>query len=180
MTATATDQVGEKAEICCPVCGGRPDQVRYKPWAQENDPAKLYGAASGIPGTQQLVTCGGCGLLYENPRYPAEVIVRGYMASDDSGHDSQHAMRRLSFLKALQKLARHLPPRGSRILDIGTAGGAFLEAATEFGYDAIGMEPSKYLVDKGKHRGLKIEQGTIQNHAFPSASFDMVTLWDVL
>lgn len=66
------------------------------------------------------------------------------------------------------------------MLDIGTAGGAFLDAAKQFGYNAYGMEPSEDLVARGKARGLKIEQGTIENHRFEHASFDMVCLWDVI
>jgi SAM-dependent methyltransferase len=145
-----------------------------------DDPAQLYGAASGIPGTQTLVRCSDCGMIYENPRYPAEVIVQGYMASNDAGHDSQHAMRVLSFRRALKKVERFLPPPGSRVLDIGTAGGAFIEAAGQHGYDAYGMEPSRYLADMCKARGLKVEQGTIESHTFAPGSFDMVCLWDVI
>jgi len=102
------------------------------------------------------------------------------MGSDDSGHDSQHVMRIESFYRTLVRLRDKIPLTGSRILDIGTAGGAFLEAAERFGYDAYGMEPSKFLADKGKHRGLKIEQGTIENHRFETQSFDLVCLWDVI
>lgn len=169
-----------KILINCPVCDTREFSVTYEPWVDETDPSKLYGAASGIPGTQRLVTCKHCGLLYENPRFPADVIIQGYMASNDAGHDSQHAMRADSFFRALKKLSRHLPSAGAKVLDIGTAGGAFLDAATRFGYDAWGMEPSRYLVEKGKERGVKIEQGVIENHTFAKSSFDMVTLWDVL
>lgn len=177
---TRTSAIPGRIAINCPVCDASEFTVTYEPSFVENDPAKLYGAASGIPGTQRLVTCHRCGLLYENPRFPAEVIIQGYMASDDAGHDSQHAMRAASFLRALNKLSGHLPKSGAKVLDIGTAGGAFLDAATKFGYDAWGLEPSRYLVTKGKERGLKIEQGTIENHAFAAASFNMVTLWDVL
>jgi SAM-dependent methyltransferase len=49
-----------------------------------------------------------------------------------------------------------------------------------FGYDAHGLEPSRYLVEQGKARGLKIEQGTIRNNAFTAGAFDMITFWDVL
>ncbi|MBU3948476.1 MAG: class I SAM-dependent methyltransferase [Proteobacteria bacterium] len=119
-------------------------------------------------------------MIYENPRYPAEVIVKGYMTSEEAVHDSQYRMRVLSFYRALKKNAKHLPLPGARVLDIGTAGGAFLDAANEFGFDAYGMEPSKDLVERGKSRGLKIEQGTIENHDFEAHSFDMVSLWDVI
>jgi SAM-dependent methyltransferase len=166
--------------IPCPLCGGTRFQVLYEPWVIEDDAAKLYGAASGVPGAQRLVTCEGCGLIYENPRFPADTIVRGYMASDDAGHDSQYAMRVLSFHRALEKLKQHIPAPGARVLDIGTAGGAFLDAAAQFGYDAYGLEPSRYLVEKGKQRGLKIKQGVIEDHSYPEGTFDMVCLWDVL
>jgi 2-polyprenyl-3-methyl-5-hydroxy-6-metoxy-1,4-benzoquinol methylase len=169
-----------KQSVPCPVCESTRHTVLYSPWVDVSDPAKLYGAASGITGTQTLVRCSDCGMIYENPRYSADLIAQGYMSSDDAGHDSQHPMRVLSFFRTLNKLKRLLPPPGSRVLDVGTAGGAFLEAAQQFGYDAYGMEPSRYLVDKGKARGLKIEQGMIDNHTFEPHSFDMVSLWDVI
>ena len=119
-------------------------------------------------------------MIYESPRYPPEVIVSGYMASQEAGHDSQYRMRVLSFYRALKGNAKYLPPSGAKVLDIGTAGGAFLDAAAEFGFDAYGMEPSKDLVERGKARGLKLEQGTIEDHNFAAHSFDMVSLWDVI
>ena len=170
----------EKQAVACPVCDAEEYVIRYRPWRTEIDPRALYGAASGIPGTQVIVKCICCGMIYENPRYPNEVTLEGYMASEDAGHDSQHEMRVRSFLKALQRLRQHLPHQGARVLDIGTAGGAFLEAAAQFGYDAYGMEPSRYLAEQGNRRGLKIEQGTLENHNFAPASFDLITLWDVL
>src|SRR5262249_43932908 len=76
--ADASTRAG-KIRINCPICDAQQFSITYEPWADENDPAKLYGAASGIPGTQRLVTCDRCGLLYENPRFPSEIIIQGYM-----------------------------------------------------------------------------------------------------
>jgi len=178
MTSAATPVKRER--VACPVCDATEFEILYKPWVDVTDPAKLYGAASGIPGTQQLVRCVSCSMIYENPRYPEAEILRGYMSSEEGGHDSQYPMRVHSFLRALQKLEGRIPGAGAWVLDIGTAGGAFLEAARRFGYDAWGMEPSRYLVEQGKGRGLYIEQGTIENHKFARGSFDMVCLWDVI
>lgn len=169
-----------KVKQSCPVCNSNRQTVKFSPWVVESDPAKLYGAASGIPGTQQLVTCHDCGMIYESPRYDAETIVKGYMASQEGDHDSQYHMRVHSFLKVLEKQAKRIPPPNAKVLDIGTAGGAFLDAAKRYGYDAYGMEPSADLVNRGKARGLKIEQGTIESHSFETGSFDMVCLWDVI
>ncbi len=169
-----------KIKISCPLCDATGEEVVLEPWVEVEDPIKLYGAASSLRGTQRLVRCTDCDLVYENPRYPADVILAGYAASEEGGHDSQHPMRRHSFARALEKLAPRLPKPGARVLDIGTAGGAFLEAAQQFGYQAVGLEPSRYLVDSGRERGLEIVQGSIDDLPFEAASFDMVTMWDVL
>jgi SAM-dependent methyltransferase len=169
-----------RVKISCPICDSDQTKVRYEPWNDIQDPAKLYGAASGVPGPQRLVECLVCGIIYENPRFPDDVILQGYMSADDAGHDSQYSMRVESFYRSLKSLRHNLPQKGAKVLDIGTAGGAFLDAAQRFGYNAVGLEPSSFLVGQGKKRGLNIEQGTIDNHTFEPESFDMVCLWDVI
>ncbi|MBC7456937.1 MAG: class I SAM-dependent methyltransferase [Bdellovibrionaceae bacterium] len=164
----------------CPVCNSTNEKVFLQPTVDESDPAKLYGAASGIPGTQRLVQCQNCEMIYESPRYDAATIVQGYMSSQEAGHDSQYPMRVKSFFLTLKKLANRIPGKGAKVLDIGTAGGAFLDAAAQYGFDAFGMEPSADLVARGQARGLKIQQGTIESHKFAPSSFDMVCLWDVI
>lgn len=164
----------------CSVCGSDDATVFCEPHLEENDPAKLYGAASGIQGTQRLVKCENCGLIYESPRFEAAEIIKGYQTSEDSGHDSQYHMRVRSFRNALQKQSKHIPAPGARILDVGTAGGAFLEAAEDYGYDSVGLEPSADLTARAQSRGLNVVQGTIEVHSFELGSFDMICLWDVI
>jgi SAM-dependent methyltransferase len=89
-------------------------------------------------------------------------------------------MRVGSFYNALSTLASHLPKSGSKVLDVGTAGGAFLVAGNKFGYNTIGLEPCGYLVDAGKKRGFQIEEGVLKTAPFPKNSFDMICFWDVL
>src|SRR5581483_4774017 len=112
-----------KSSVPCPVCDSTRYEVVYEPWVEAHDPTVLYGAASGIQGTQRLVRCVDCGMMYENPRFPDDVILTGYVSSGESGHDSQYPMRVRSFARALAKLESRLPPKGARVLDIGTAGG---------------------------------------------------------
>lgn len=170
----------QKIAILCPLCQSADYTVTYRPSSTIDDPALLYGAASGVRGTQQLVTCRGCGMLYENPRYPEADIIAGYAASQESGHDSQFDLRVGSFLEALTRLAADLPRRGAKVLDIGSAGGAFLSAAQQFGYEAYGLEPSHDLVQQATRRGLNVRQGTLDRHDFAPTSFDLVCFWDVL
>jgi len=169
-----------KLQVWCPVCDSKDCKVLYEPWVSIQEPQKLYGAASGIQGTQRLVMCNACHMIYENPRYPDEVILAGYTGAEESGHDSQYGSRVKSFYRTLKSLVDAIPQRGSRVLDVGTAGGAFLDAATRYGYDAVGLEPSRYLVEQGRKRGLNIEQGTIDTNPLKPGSFDLVCLWDVI
>lgn len=170
----------EKKKIVCPLCGCAEFSIKYVAQQQIVDPKLLYGAASGIKGTQTLVSCKSCELLYENPRYDEEIITTAYKDCDDVSHDSQHDMRVKSFYNALKKNEKYLPVKGSKVLDIGTAGGAFIVAGKQFGYNVIGMEPSSVLVAEGKSKGLDILQGTIELNEFLDNSFDMVCLWDVI
>lgn len=170
----------QRIEVSCPVCDSRDYNVLYEPWIKEDDPIKLYGAATGLQGTQRIVKCKACGMIYENPRFPKDVILRGYILTEQSLHDSQYKNRVRSFYNAITGIKDNLPKKGASVLDIGTAGGAFLEAATKYGFDAIGLEPSLYLTQEGNKRGLKIVQGTIDNNPFEEKSFDMICLWDVI
>ncbi len=170
----------EKSEIPCPVCSSRVRRVKFTPWVDIMDPLALYGATSGVRGTQTLVECCECGVIYESPRYPEEVIMQGYAGYSEEAHDSQHARRVESFLQGLEAVKKYIPVKGARVLDVGTAGGGFLEAARQYGYDASGLEPSAFMAEQGRKRGLDIFSGTLDDHPFQASSFDMVCLWDVL
>ena len=170
----------QRQPVPCPVCDSAEATVVFHPTVQIDDPMRLFGAASGLPGTQTIVRCMKCSMIYESPRFDEASIIAGYSSSNDAGHDSQHAMRVNSFFQALQNVSKPLPPPGAKVLDIGTAGGAFLEAATRFGYRATGLEPSKYLVDRCCARGLDAVQGTIDDFRAEDGTYDLITLWDVI
>ena len=73
-----------------------------------------------------------------------------------------------------------------RVLDIGAGAGVFLKAAQAEGIEAIGLEPSQWLVDWGiKNLGVKLISGTSRDLADKliengGKKFDWITLWDVL
>ena len=168
--------------VLCPVCGASDFQVLYTPWHTVTDPVKLFGAASGERGTQQIVRCTNaeCRMMYVNPRYPDAVILEGYEGADDQGHDTQHESRVLTFLRSLEKTCGAVAEaRRCKALDVGCAGGAFVEAARRYGYDATGLEPSRQLAASARARGLNVIQGTLDSF-HPSEKYDVVSLWDVL
>jgi 2-polyprenyl-3-methyl-5-hydroxy-6-metoxy-1,4-benzoquinol methylase len=170
----------EKKNIKCVVCESSSLSLKYRRWSGESDPLKLYGSDSGIKGTQDIVRCNKCNLVFESPRYDDSIIYMGYKKASGDSHDSQYIMRVKNYSNILKKLQKYLPNQTKKLLDIGTAGGAFLEAANNFGYNSIGLEPSEDMVHKAQNRGLNVYQGTLEQNSFKKGSFDMVTMWDVL
>jgi ubiquinone/menaquinone biosynthesis C-methylase UbiE len=69
---------------------------------------------------------------------------------------------------------------GCSLLDVGAHVGVFVEVASDRGWHASGLEPSRWAVEKGRERGLDLIQGTLHDAELDSESFDAVTMWDVV
>ena len=81
-------------------------------------------------------------------------------------------------------LAKHLPLRNAKILDIGCGGGLFLSLLQQKGAQVTGIElsDSRAHYAKTKH-GLSIDKNPIESDTWQNGYaqyFDAVTLWDVI
>jgi 2-polyprenyl-3-methyl-5-hydroxy-6-metoxy-1,4-benzoquinol methylase len=83
-----------------------------------------------------------------------------------------HALRVLHELESVAA-------RG-RLLDIGCATGDFLVAARQAGWQTQGVELSAYAVEVARRHGLDVRVGTLTEAHLPPASFDAVTMLDVI
>jgi SAM-dependent methyltransferase len=125
------------------------------------------------------VRCRRCGLQFVSPRVVASAILDGYAAGADPEYVSQMAARVRTFARTLTHVERLAGGRG-RLLDIGTAAGAFLKAATDAGWDATGIEPNGWLAEWGRRQyGVCIHVGSIDD-VLLDGPFDVITLWDVI
>ena len=145
-----------------------------------------YRSSSEVKLMDQLVQCGDCGLTYTNPRFSSTLAYQGYSEAIDVRHKEQEKYRQLSFKRAMLKMRNFLDWGGQesrmRVLDVGCAGGAFLNAVRDSGHEAIGIEPSKYLSSYAREEhGLMVFSETLsdfsKNNSLP---FDVITFWDVL
>jgi SAM-dependent methyltransferase len=106
-----------------------------------------------------------------------------YFASDDPhcGYAVYTADREALVDKAtrlLDALERH-GPRG-RLLDVGCAYGFLLEVARARGWDVAAVEPATAVAAQVSARfGIPVPRD-LAAAAHPDASFDAVTLWDVI
>lgn len=72
-------------------------------------------------------------------------------------------------------------PVHPRHLDVGCALGFMLQEARSAGWDPVGVETSEFAARyAAEHTSCVVHAGTLQQAGFPSESFDVVTLMDVV
>ncbi|MEK7494914.1 MAG: class I SAM-dependent methyltransferase [Patescibacteria group bacterium] len=174
--------------IPCPLCTATTFDVIYPgsfpAEISQEFLTEIYRSSSDQTLFEQVVRCKECHLVYLNPRLNPDLIINSYAEGEDKAFIEQDSMRIRTFKTALKDLAkRHqLVLSGkTKVLDIGCAGGAFLRAARDLRLTVTGIEPSRWLGEyaRTKH-GLDVRSGTLSDYTFPEASFDLVTLWDVI
>ncbi|NJO55778.1 MAG: class I SAM-dependent methyltransferase [Rhodospirillales bacterium] len=147
----------------------------------------------GGEGRFRLVTCRRCGHIYQNPRptiasidhfYPDD-----YIPFQTAIEDEPRWIRRFDrrYGRDRRCLAVHRAARlpldntDKRLLDVGCATGIFLDGMRRLGWSVQGVEPSPTAAEYAQKRlGLSVFQGRLEAAGFAEASFDAVTLWDVL
>lgn len=169
--------------VICNLCGEDDYDVVHPPKYELARPEEIlntFRSSGDEKLLDQLVRCNNCGFQYLNPRLRSDVVIEGYSQGSDEMFISQAAGRERTFAKSMKLIERHKPDKG-RLLDVGTAGGSFLAVAKRSGWEVAGCEPNRWLANWGNDKyGLDIQPGTIFDMQLEDASFDVVTLWDVL
>lgn len=174
--------------ISCPLCGSPKFKViypsKYPEQVLKDDLLQMYCSSSDQKLLDQMVSCSSCSLVYLNPRINPAIILESYSSSVDPTFVKQNLMRIRTFDNELRQIIKQFgikAARNKRVLDIGCAGGAFLKAAQGMGFNTVGVEPSTWLCEYGKNEyGLDLRPGVLADHDFNAASFDIISLWDVV
>jgi 2-polyprenyl-3-methyl-5-hydroxy-6-metoxy-1,4-benzoquinol methylase len=171
--------------VHCNLCGADSTVVRHPSTIEEHPTRGDWSAYacthSGYGRHHTIVQCRRCGLVYTNPRLDRGDIANTYQAVEDPLYVEEREGRVLTFehhLKPLERIAG--PPGGRPLLDVGCYTGVFVEIAAHHGWDAWGVEPSRWAVEQAQARGLHVVQGTLDTAELLEAFFDVVTLWDVI
>jgi 2-polyprenyl-3-methyl-5-hydroxy-6-metoxy-1,4-benzoquinol methylase len=158
-----------------------------KPRQFEVVPCNLCGGSETRPFARcqgmQVVQCLHCDLVYVNPRLDGRSLHQHYNSGQSSRIryylDVECADRR-TFAEVLA-VARELVPGGGRLLDVGPNIGTCLALAREQGWDVCGIEINAQAADYcRRQRQLHVISGTLDTHAFPRNSFDVVLMGDVI
>jgi 2-polyprenyl-3-methyl-5-hydroxy-6-metoxy-1,4-benzoquinol methylase len=127
-----------------------------------------------------IVQCQRCGMVSALATIGAEKIIENYEAVVDDSYLLEEKGRRELFSWITQTMEGYSVP-GKKLLEIGSNMGVFLDVAKKAGWDASGVEPSRWAVEQGVARfGVNLRQGTIESLSPTSESPDVVVMLDVL
>jgi 2-polyprenyl-3-methyl-5-hydroxy-6-metoxy-1,4-benzoquinol methylase len=155
----------------CPTCGGN---------AEKQELAKDH---------MSVVRCGVCDLVYVNPTFD-----EGHYQSVYASAEYQEIVRDLGISSHDYRVGRfgaervgimeqQLRPRDRqpvRYLDVGCSTGFVVEAARDRGWSATGIDLNPSAVEFGRCRGLDLRTVALEEAGFAAASFDAISLFDVL
>jgi len=169
--------------VTCAVCDSSEYDVvleaRYEN-ERDFDLIRKFRASGDELLIDRLVRCRRCGLQYISPRLRSDLILASYSEGEDPVYVSQMDARERTFVASLARIERLTDGPGT-LLDIGTAAGGFLVAATRRGWTAEGCEPNRWLAAWGSQRyGVCIRPGSVFEQSYGPGQFDVVTLWDVI
>ncbi len=168
--------------VACNLCGSEDFKVLYKNNLNIDDHADVRNFVctnSNFSRHGQIVKCGKCGLVYTNPRLKSEYVYRQYQTAVDPVYLAEKKGRHLTFTNSLNEIEK-IGPKG-KILDVGCYAGFFLEVAKENGWQACGVEPSRWASEYAKDTlGLDVKTMALEQAGFREKQFDVITLWDTL
>lgn len=171
--------------VPCNLCGANDARLLFPNTLNGDDRSgsieRYRCTSSGYGRHHAIVRCAQCGLVYASPRGGDEDIRHSYEEVVDELYVEERRGRVLTFERNFRPLlALVTEPERPRLLDVGCYAGVFLEIAAGHGWEAWGVEPSVWAAEEARQRGLRVTTGTLASAAFEPASFDVVTMWDVI
>jgi len=124
-----------------------------------------------------VVRCNKCGTLMRNPRPTAQELRLRY-EHDHYGADALEELleSQLGFFK--QKAHKLKLTQGSRVVELGSYTGAFLQAAKECGWDATGVDVGKDTAEFCLAHGLKVIRAELEQSKIAPNSIDAFFIWN--
>jgi SAM-dependent methyltransferase len=179
----------------CPVCGGdtfaeflSEEAIRLEalmrsqfvldrtertpPPAERKDLTEFAHGASA-----RILICNRCSTLLRDERGAAPDAV--YVNDPyDPAVIERLLPRYLAAYRSRETPYRALLPSAASVLEIGPHFGAFLQAAAEWGWEAVGIDIGKDTSRFLAERGYVIYNRAVEECAFPDGRFDGVFIWN--
>ena len=153
----------------------------------QSTPVEHAGPIVGEYRDLRVIECAPCGFAHLHPLPDAGEVgaryVKGFYEDDKPGYlaDTQRDAEWLSQCHRIElALIESVISKGGVLLDVGCGFGDFVAQARAAGWDAVGLEPSRYACDVLDERKLPYRQGNIETEGLATGSVDAVRLAWVL
>ena len=170
--------------VSCNLCGQDEYRVRYPAIINNHhqlDVDAFRCTCAGYGSHAQIVQCCHCGHIYANPRWSAGELIEAYIAVEDEIYLAEQVGREQTFARHLASLERYTGPGHDRpLLDVGAYVGVFVKVALTAGWQATGVEPSRWAVNAARQSGIPLIEGTLDAEELRDQRFDVLTMWDVI
>ena len=164
----------------CWVCGS----ARTTPWkartiARALRPEDFRITDSNYGATLALRRCLDCDFIFAEDEEVCALTALYEQLTDPEYEKSQDT--RALQMRWLISAARHLRPEARSLLDIGAASGMLVAEARRQGLDAIGVEPSRPLVELARSQNaVEVLPGIFPHPQLVGRRFDLIFLVDVI
>ena len=129
--------------------------------------------------TLSLYKCKECGFIFAEDKEITE-LTSLYERLSDPEYEKTQKMRALQ-MRLLLDLAKTVHPGAVSLLDIGAGSGLLVAEAKRLGFDAVGVEPSRRLVEMAqKVNEVKIFPGAFPHPLLTGQLFDLIFVVDVI
>lgn len=132
----------------------------------------------GLKNQFDVVSCAECDSVYTpySPWYSSASFYSGFYLNEEELSPPEFVNTRLEEITAEFSTFR----KNNRLLDIGCGAGNLLAAARKNGWDGQGLDVSASAVKHVRGLGFEVFEGELQDAAFPSQHFDVVTAAELL
>jgi SAM-dependent methyltransferase len=168
-------------KVYCWVCGGDKFDTVRRSNLEANLSSRNFEITDysyGITGS--VFRCCNCGFLQ---CHELEDVQEFYVSMEDPSYEEGRAGRalqsRMLLEKARQTLYMEEGSEGKRLLDIGAGSGILVEEAMRMGFAAEGVEPSAWLCDRARDRGINLHHGTMEQVSL-AGKYHLITIVDVI
>jgi SAM-dependent methyltransferase len=169
---------GSGETAACAACGGGPLRMHLR--VARSDGASLvatttrYGSAPA-----DILLCSQCGHM-QVAEFPEEAeLDESYAEVSQAAYVEEEAGQRATAARSLERIERHVRP--GAICDLGCWVGFLLSEAERRGWEAHGVEPSRFAGDFAREKlGLRVVTDTLHDADLPKGHFDAVVLGDVI
>ena len=132
----------------------------------------------GVKNQLDVVSCLDCDSVYTpySPWYSSTSFYSGFYLSEEELSPPQFINSRL------EEITSEFSPfrQNNRLLDIGCGAGNLLAAARKHNWNVHGLDVSPSAVKHVRDLGFEVYEGELQEAAFPSEHFDVVTAAELL